>query len=337
MTDEHGALPTKGILIERFGPWADVRLAERPVPQPGRGELLVAVEAASLNFPDLLMIEGKYQFRPPLPAFAGREAAGRVVAVGEGVSRFAPGDRVAAQARYGAFAERVLVSENRCFALPANIDATLAAAAGTVFATAHVALVMRGGLRRGETVLVTGAAGGVGLATIQLAKLLGARTVALVSSKEKEEAVRRHGADHVVRVDQIENLREDLRNVIKTQGIDGVDVVLDVVGGDSFDATIRCLRPGGRLLVVGFTSGRIPDLKVNYLLLKNIAVIGSPLDAHFEWKTDEIRTAMRTLFEHVAAGRLDPGISATYKLADFHEAARLIADRKVIGKVVLVP
>lgn len=337
MAHEQGALPTKGILIERFGPWTDVRMAERPVAQPGRGELLVAVEAASLNFPDLLMIEGKYQFKPPLPAFAGREAAGRVIAIGEGVTHFAPGDRVAAQARCGAFAERVLVSENRCFALPANMDAALAAAAGTVFATAHVALVMRAGLRRGETVLVTGAAGGVGLATIQLAKLLGAHTVAMVSSQDKEEAVRRHGADHVIRVDRIANLREELRDAIKGQGIDGADVVMDVVGGDSFDGAVRCLRPGGRLLVVGFTSGRIPDIKVNYLLLKNIAIIGSPLDFHFAWKPDEIREAMRGLFEHVAAGRLDPGISATYKLADFQAAARLVADRKVIGKIVLVP
>lgn len=332
-----GRVATRGILVERFGAWRDARLDDVELDPPGPGEILIEVEAAALNFPDLLMIEGRYQHKPDLPFVAGRDVAGRILSLGPDVTGLAEGQRVAAQPRTGAFAGHVVAPVSHVFPIPENLDAAKAAAAGTVFTTAVAALDMRGDMKAGERVMVTGAAGGVGLAGLQYAALKGAEIVALVSSDAKEEAVRRHGAHHVVRIDRIETPRDGLRAALAEQGLDGVDIVLDVVGGDWFDAAIRCVRPEGRVLVVGFTSGRIPEVKVNYLLLKNISLVGVSLAVPFERHGDFLQAAMRDVHEAIAAGRLDPLVSETFPLDRFQEAASRIAERRAIGKIVLVP
>ena len=193
----------RGLVVRQLGNWHDAAIEMLPLAAPAPGEVMIAPDACALNFQDLLLIEEKYQYKPPLPFFVGRDVAGKIVAVGSGVSAFAVGDRVSAQLRHGAFAELALAPVERCFRVPESVDASKAAAAGTIFATAAVALTMRAQVRAGERVLVTGAAGGVGIATIQYAKHLGAEVVALVSSEAKANAVRKVGADQVVHLDQL--------------------------------------------------------------------------------------------------------------------------------------
>jgi NADPH2:quinone reductase len=325
-----------GLVVRRLGDWRDVAVGLLPLDAPGPGEVLIAPEACALNFQDLLLIEGKYQYEPPMPFIAGRDVAGTIVAVGPGVSKFAVGDRVSAQLRHGAFADLARAPVDRCFRIPQSIDAGTAAAAGTVFATVAVALTMRAQLRAGERLMVTGAAGGVGMAAIQYGKYLGADVVALVSSEAKADAVRKAGADQVLVAGGASNLG-DLRDLMTGQGIDLVDVVLDVVGGDVFDATIRCLRSGGRLLAVGFASGRIAALKTNYPLLKEIAVIGSSLENVLNRNDPALGMLMAEIYDTVDAGGFGPVITARYSFAEFHRAAAEISGRHAIGKIVLLP
>jgi NADPH2:quinone reductase len=326
----------RGLVVRGFGDWHETAIETLPCPAPGPEEVLIASEACALNFQDLLLIEGKYQYKPPLPFFAGRDVAGKVMATGPGVKTLAIGDRVSAQLRYGAFAELALAPVDRCFRLPESIEASSAAAAGTVFATVAVALTMRAQVRAGERVLVTGAAGGVGIAAIQYAKHLGAHVVALVSSMAKADAVRRAGADDVIQIDQpLES--KILRQMFSALHIDLVDVVLDTVGGTIFDAAIRCLRPGGRVMVVGFASGHIPTLKTNYPLLKEISVMGSSLENVLERRDPLLRHLMGQIYDYIVAGKFSAFITATYPLSQFQSAAEQIYSRNVVGKIVLLP
>jgi NADPH:quinone reductase len=325
-----------GLVVRRFGNWHETAIETLPCPAPGPGEVVIASEGCALNFQDLLLIEGKYQYKPPLPFFAGRDVAGKIVAIGPGVKTLAVGDRVSAQLRYGAFAELALAPVDRCFRLPDSIDASSAAAAGTVFAAVAVALAIRAQVRAGERVLVTGAAGGVGIAAIQYAKHLGADVVALVSSMAKADAVRRVGADHVIQSDQpLES--GTLRQIFSAGGIKLVDVILDTVGGNIFDATIRCLRPGGRVVVVGFASGHIPKLKTNYTLLKEISIVGSSLENVLERRDPLLRHLVSQIYDYIVAGKFSPFITATYPLSQFQSAAEQIHGRNVVGKTVLLP
>jgi NADPH2:quinone reductase len=331
------ATHTRGILVEQFGDWRDLRVGEVAIADPGPDQVLIAAEAASLNFPDMLMIEGKYQRRPPLPFVPGRDVAGTVAAVGQAVSRFSVGDRVLSLAPEGAFAGHLLVGQTHCMKLPDRLSFIDAAAASTVLATVVVALGLRARVQPGQLVLITGAAGGVGTAAIQYAQFLGGRVAAVVSSAEKADFCRALGAEFVLRSDQIPDLRDGLRAALKPFAPEGAEVVADVVGGDMFDAAIRCVRPGGVCLVIGYTSGRIPTIATNYLLLKDIALIGCTLARMFDGTQTEFMRLLDEAFIGLAEGRMRIPVEACYRLDQFQTAMARIADRKVVGKIVLSP
>ena len=325
----------KALIVTEHGPLEKLSLGEFPDPKPGKGEVLVDVHAASVNFPDLLVIGGTYQNLPPRPFVPGKDLAGVVAAVGEGVTRVKPGDRVLAQIEHGAFAERAVVREVLCFVMPTKMRFEDGAAMGLVYLTAHNAMVERAQLRAGETVLVTGAAGGVGLACVQLAKALGAVVVAAVSSEEKAEVARASGADHIVRTD-MPDLRESFRKqVFDAVGKRGIDLVLENVGGDVFDASLRVMAWCGRLVIIGFAGGRIPEVKAGYLLVKNISLIGLQSSDYRERAPEVVRTAYEQLFALYEQGKIKPHVMAAYPMKDYLTALHAVKDRKVLGKVVI--
>jgi NADPH2:quinone reductase len=296
----------------------------------------VNVKAASINFPDLLVIAGTYQKLPPRPFSPGKDLSGVVAAVGEGVTTCKPGDRICAQIEYGAYAEKCMVPAHNCHVMPDSMSFVDGAAMGLVYLTAHFALVERGACRAGETVLVTGAAGGVGLAAVQIAKALGATVIATVSSGEKAELVRKHGADHVIRTD-VADLRESLRkHAFDAVGKRGVALIIDNVGGDVFDACLRAIAWSGRVVIVGFAGGRIPEVKAGYLLVKNIALIGLQFSDYRDREPDKVRRAESALFAMYEKGQLKPHVMATYRLDEYREALGVVRDRGVLGKVVMV-
>ena len=293
------------------------------------------VYAASINFPDLLVVGGTYQNLPPRPFVPGKDLSGVVAAIGEGVTRVKPGDRVVAQIEHGAFAERAVVREVLCFAMPAKMSYAEGAAMGLTYLTAHNALLERGAVKAGETVLVTGAAGGVGFACVQLAKALGATVVAAVSSEDKAQLVKANGADYVVRTD-VPDLRDSFRKqVFNAVGKHGIDLVLENVGGDVFDASLRTMAWCGRLVIIGFAGGRIPEVKAGYLLVKNISLIGLQSSDYRERTPAVVRDAYTRLFALYEQGKLKPHVMAQYPMADYAKAMHMVQDRKVLGKVVL--
>lgn len=325
----------KALIVNEHGPVEKLSLGEFPDPKPGKGDVLVDVHAASVNFPDLLVIGGTYQNLPPRPFVPGKDLAGVVAAVGEGVTRVKPGDRVLAQIEHGAFAERAVVREVLCFVMPAGMPYTDGAAMGLVYLTAHNAMVERAQMKPGETVLVTGAAGGVGLACVQLAKALGATVIAAVSSEEKARVARDSGADYIVRTD-VPDLRENFRNqVFDAVGKRGVDLVLENVGGDVFDASLRVMAWCGRLVIIGFAGGRIPEVKAGYLLVKNISLIGLQSSDYRERAPEVVRGAYEQLVALYTAGKLKPKVMAAYPMKDYLVALNTVKDRKVLGKVVI--
>jgi NADPH:quinone reductase len=325
----------RALVVRQHGPLDSLKVETLPDPQPGPDDVLVDVRAASVNFPDLLVIGGTYQNLPPTPFVPGKDLAGTVAAVGASASTFKPGDRVMAQIEFGAFAERAIVPLANCHAMPAAMSFAEGAAMGLVYLTAHFALVERGGLKPGETVLVTGAAGGVGLATVQVAKALGAVVVAGVGNDEKAVLARASGADHVVRTD-LPDLRESLRKqVFAAVGKSGVDVVVDAVGGDVFDASLRAIAWCGRVVTVGYASGRVPEVKAGLLLVKNISLIGLQVSDYRDRTPDRMRRVQAELLSMYEAGKLKPHVMEAYPLERFHEALAAVADRRVLGKVVL--
>jgi NADPH2:quinone reductase len=325
----------RALVVRQHGPLDSLKVETLPDPQPGPDDVLVDVRAASVNFPDLLVIGGTYQNLPPTPFVPGKDLAGTVAAVGASASTFKPGDRVMAQIEFGAFAERAIVPLANCYAMPEAMSFAEGAAMGLVYLTAHFALVERGGLKPGETVLVTGAAGGVGLATVQVAKALGAVVVAGVGNDEKAVLARASGADHVVRTD-LPDLRESLRKqVFAAVGTSGVDVVVDAVGGDVFDASLRAIAWCGRVVTVGYASGRVPEVKAGLLLVKNISLIGLQLSDYRDRTPDRMRRVQAELLSMYEAGKLKPHVMQAYPLERFHEALATVADRRVLGKVVL--
>ena len=325
----------QALIVNEHGPLEKLTLGEFPDPKPGKGEVLIDVHAASVNFPDLLVIGGTYQNLPPRPFVPGKDLAGVVAAVGEGVTRVKPGDRVLAQIEHGAFAERAVVREVLCFVMPASMPFEDGAAMGLVYLTAHNALIERANFRAGETVLVTGAAGGVGLAAVQLAKALGAIVVATVSSEEKARIARESGSDHIVRTD-VPDLRESFRKqVFDAVGKRGIDLVLDSVGGDVFDASLRVMAWCGRLVIIGFAEGRIPEVKAGYLLVKNISLIGLQSSDYRERAPEVVRKAYEHLFALYEQGKIKPHVMAAYPMKDYLAALTTVKDRKVLGKVVI--
>lgn len=302
---------------------------EVPEPVPGPGEILVRVRACGVNFADTLMVRGQYQEKPALPFAPGMEVAGEVVALGPGVAGPAPGTRVAGMAGSGGFAELVCLPAAACLALPGSMSMTEAAAFLVAYGTSHVGLGYRAGLRPGETLLVLGAAGGVGLTAVEIGKLMGARVIASARGAERLEVARSRGADHLV-----DSATADLREAVRALG--GADVVYDPVGGAQFMAALRACNPEARLLPLGFASGEIPQIPANLLLVKNLTVIGFYWGAYLRFKPQVLTESFRTLFGWHAEGKLHPHVSHELPLAEAERALDLLRDRAATGKVVVV-
>lgn len=312
--------------------YAGVALSDIAVPAPRAGEVRVAVKAASLNFPDLLMTEGKYQLKPDLPFALGMEFAGTVDAVGEGVTGFSPGDPVVGGNRIGAFAEQIVVPAGALRVKPEAMSFAEASAFGAAYLTAYVALVRRGNLQAGETLLVHGASGGTGLAAVEMGKLLGATVIATSASDAKLDRVVAHGADYALNVTQ--GFRERVKALT---GGRGADVIFDPVGGDVFDESVRCIAFDGRLLVIGFTSGRIPSVNVNMPLIKGFSVVGVRAGEYGRQFPERGRENQEAIWRWAAEGKLKPRIHAEVPLADWRRAFAMMRDREIVGKVVLCP
>ena len=323
----------KAVLCTRPGPPEDLTIAELPDPVAGPGEAVVRVAAAALNFFDLLIIAGKYQYKPPHPFSPGAEFAGTIESTGAGVTGFAAGDRVVGYSTWGTAREKLAIAADKLVKLPANLDFDRAAGLGVTYGTSYYALKDRAGLKPGETLAVLGASGGVGLAAVELGKLMGARVVACASSDEKLMFAREHGADHGVNYGT-GNLRDGLKAF---GGEHGIDVVYDPVGGAYAEPALRSLAWLGRYLVVGFAAGDIPKLPLNLVLLKSCDVRGVFWGSWTEREPAAHRANLADLLRWCAEGKLSAHVHASYPLAQAAQALKDIADRKVMGKVVLKP
>jgi NADPH2:quinone reductase len=303
---------------------------------PTAGEVVVAPIASEVNFPDLLVMEGKYQVKPPLPFSPGKSGAGRVVALGPGVSNLKVGDRVAFEVEYGAYAERVVAHAAHCYPMPDDMDFATAAALGLTYLTAYLALKARADFKSGETVLVLGASGGVGIASIQLAKALGAsRVIGAARGRRGMQVAREAGADDVIDL-RMPELRERLRaEVGRVTDGHGADVVIDSVGGDAHQAAMRALAWSGRIVIVGFASGDIPAIRGNYLLVKNIAAMGLQWSDYRDREPERVAAAQREIFDFYAAGKLKPRIGLRLPLKDFAEALAALRTGSVAGRILL--
>lgn len=309
-----------------------LRLEEVPaLTPPGPGQVLVAIRAAGLNFPDTLMVTGRYQLKPPRPFSPGMEAAGEVMQTGPGVIAWKPGDRVVIRMRFGAFAEAAVVEAEALIALPDAFSYAEGACFHVAAATATNGVMQRGRLAPGETLLVHGAGGGVGLAAVEVGKLLGGRVIAVAGGDEKLAAARERGADHV-----IDHHKEDFRTkVMELTDGRGADVVFDPVGGDTFDASLRCMAWGGRILIVGFAGGRIQTIPGNQPLLKGIEIVGVQALTHLVRDPAGGEAYTRWMYGHAAQGRLRPHISAALPLERYDEALALLSSRQAVGRIAL--
>jgi NADPH:quinone reductase len=321
----------KALLCKQFGPPESLVLEEVPSPKPGPGEVVVSVKAASVNFPDVLIIQNKYQFKPPLPFSPGSELAGVVKEIGEGVTTVKPGDRVIAFTTYGAFAEEAKTEATRLLPMPKGMDFASAASFILTYGTTDHALRDRGRLKAGETLLVLGAAGGVGIAAIEVGKALGARVIACASSDEKLAVCREHGADEAINY-AAGDLREGIKGLT---GGKGVDVIYDAVGGPYTEPAFRSIAWRGRLLVIGFAAGDIPKLPLNLPLLKGADVVGVFWGDFTRREPKAFLDSARQLMRWFEEGKLKPHVSATFPLEKAAEAMNLLASRKAKGKVVV--
>ena len=322
----------KAVLCKAWGPPESLVVEDVPSPRPGKGQVLVTVKASGVNFPDVLIIQNKYQVKPDLPFSPGGEIAGVVKAVGEGVRGFMPGDAVIALIGWGGYAEEVLVDATRLAPMPAGLDFKVAASFGITYVTAHHALKDRAQLKPGETLLVLGAAGGVGLAAVELGKLMGARVIAAASSAEKLETCKRYGAEGVINYES-EDLREAIRKLTDNRG---VDIVYDPVGGKFAEPAARGLAWRGRYLVVGFAAGGIPKIPLNLALLKEASIVGVYWGEFSKRDPATNAANLKELMGWLRAGKIKPLVSATYPLERAADALSDMINRKVQGKVVLV-
>ena len=322
----------KAVLAKSFGPPEQLVLEELPARQAAAGEVVIAVRACGVNFFDALIVQGKYQTRPPLPFSPGGEVSGVISAVSTGVKGLETGMRVLAFVGHGGYAEEIATDAANVVALPAQMDFVTAAAFPITYATSYHGLKDRGQLGSGETLLVLGAAGGVGLAAVEIGKILGARVIAAASSEAKLALAREHGADALINYGA-SDLRERIRE--ETDG-KGVDVVYDPVGGGYAEQALRSLAPGGRYLVIGFASGEIPKIALNLLLLKVVSLVGVFWGAFARAQPQRNAANMAELLAWYTQGRLRPHVSATFPLARYREALDAVIQRKALGKVVLV-
>jgi NADPH2:quinone reductase len=324
----------RALRVHELGGIDRLRLDDVPVPEPGPGEVRVRAEAVGVNFADILMIAGRYQLRPELPFSPGFEVAGVVDAAGDGVAAAPPGTRVAGAAWYGAYAEQVVLPASRLVPLPGHIDAVTAVASMVSYGTAHHALTDRGDLREGESLFVTGATGGVGSAAVQIGKMMGAKVIAGVGSPAKRDRARSLGADDVVVYGNGDTWREQLASAT---GGKGVDVVFEVVGGDVFAGCARALGPGGRLLVVGFASGDIPEVAANMLLLKEASIAGVFWGAFRDREPERAETQLEVIWQCIGDGTLARLPTETYALEEAGAALKALSERAIAGKAILLP
>jgi NADPH2:quinone reductase len=321
----------KAVLCHRFGPPEALVLEDVPAPAPGPGELLIEVHAAALNFPDVLMIQGKYQSQPPMPFAPGGEIAGVVAAVGTAVTRFKPGDRVFGGTGFGGFAEQIVVRERALRPMPDTMSFVEASGISTTYGTSYYALKQRADLKPGETLLVLGAGGGVGLAAVELGKAMGARVIAAASSADKLAAARACGAD-----DLIDYSDGELKEKVKAlTGGAGADVIYDPVGGDLFQQCLRCINWYGRLLVIGFAGGEIPKVPANLILLKSCQVIGVFYGAWSAREPAQAAQNFQEILDFYRQGAIQPLIGRTFTLPEYAAALRCLMNREAIGKVVV--
>jgi len=313
-----------------------VSLKDLPIPEPGAGEVRVRVEAASLNFPDLLMLKGGYQFKPNPPFTVGMDLAGVVDAIGPGVTGLKVGDRVAGGAKTGAFAEFAVCPALNLEHVPDAMPAPMAAAYPVAYQTAHVALIERGQLKAGEVLLVHGASGGVGMAEMDVGRMVGARVIATTASPVKAPGLKAAGAHEVVVLSGA--VGEQFREQVKAlTGGRGADVIFDPVGGDVFDESTRCIAFNGRLLVIGFAGGRIANLKTNMALIKGFSVMGVRAGEYGRQIPERGRVVKETIWKWAAEGKAHPTVFAELPLEHWREAFELMRDRRLVGKVVLRP
>jgi NADPH2:quinone reductase len=322
----------KAIICRQFGPPESLVVEEVSPPAAGRGQVVISVKAASVNFSDVLIVQNKYQVKPPLPFSPGNELSGVVKTIGEGVAGITPGDRVIALSTYGAFAEEVAVDATRVVPAPEGMSFADAASFLVAYGTSHHALCHRADAKAGETLLVLGAAGGVGVAAIEIGKILGLRVIACASSPDKLAVCREHGADET-----IDYVSDDLRGRIAALTANrGVDIIYDPVGGAVTEAALRSSNWRARLLVVGFAAGEVPRIPLNLLLLMERSLIGVYWGDWLRRAPAEFNSAVRALSGWFREGRVRPLVAATYPLERAAEALRLLADRKVTGKAVVV-
>jgi NADPH2:quinone reductase len=322
----------KAVLCKEFGPPASLVIEDIASPTPGKGQVVVSVKACGVNYPDILIIQGKYQLKPPFPFSPGSEVSGIVKEVGEGVNSVKAGDRVIAFCGVGGFAEEVVTEATKLIPIPATLDFATAAGFTLVYGTAYHALKDRAQLKSGETLLVLGAAGGVGLATVELGKLMGARVIAAASNDEKLAVCKQMGADETINYST-----EDLRERIKalTNG-NGVDVVFDPLGGHFTEPALRSVAWNGRFLVIGFVAGDIPRIPLNLPLLKGSSIVGVFWGSFTEHEPKRNQQNLQELLTLLAQGKIKPHISATYPLERAADALNDLMNRKVMGKAVLL-
>lgn len=321
----------KAVLCKEYGMPDDLVIEEIEPLQPDDNEVVVAVKACSVNFPDTLIIQGKYQYKPPLPFSPGCEVSGTVARVGAAITAFKPGDRVIGSPGWGGFAEEAIVPAHKLIAMPDEIDYRTGASLVLTYGTSHHALIDRGQLAAGETLVVLGAAGGVGLAAIEIGKVLGARVIAAASTDEKLTVCREHGADETINYSN-ENLKDRIKELT---GGNGADVVYDPVGGDYSEQALRATAWRGRFLVIGFAAGGIPKLPANLALLKGCSIVGVFWGQFTTREPEQNQKDLNELLQWVKEGKLRPHIDHVYQLEQTSDALKQMMNRQVRGKVVV--
>ncbi|UCH72843.1 MAG: NADPH:quinone oxidoreductase family protein [Rhodospirillales bacterium] len=321
----------RAIRVDEFGGPEAAKLAELEPPRPGPDEVRIRVHAAGVNFADTLMVRGRYQATPPPPFTPGMEVAGEIVDAGANIKWFKPGDRAIAVLDHGGFAEEILAHHSRIMQMPVGMSFEAAAASPIVYGTSHVALTHRTRLAPGETLLVHGAAGGAGLAAVELGKVLGAKVIAVASTPEKRRVVTDYGAGHVLDPNN-EVIHE---RVLELTGNKGADVIYDPVGGDAFNASLRCAAFEARIIIVGFAGGKIQRIPANILLVKNISAIGYYWGAYATHRLEVLRESFTQLKGMYEAGQLKPLVGATFPLEQAAAALAHLSDRKAVGKTII--
>ncbi|GAX72670.1 hypothetical protein CEUSTIGMA_g126.t1 [Chlamydomonas eustigma] len=308
-----------------------------PVTIVDKGHVRIRVKAASLNFPDALQVQGKYQVKPPLPFVPGSEVSGTIVELGPGVEKFKLGDRVCAISQNGAFVEDVVVHENMAWGVPDGIELEVACCVPVVYGTSQLALAHRAQLKKGQVLLVLGAGGGVGVAACQIGKIMGAKVIAVVNGKEKVEFLQTLGVDHVFDASQYSPAAQPLHQAIKATVRQGVDVVFDPVGGSLFEEALKCTAPwGAHYLVIGFASGGIPKVPANLALVKNLTVHGVFWGSYLQNEPKVLMKGMNTVLSWLAEGKIELKVSHRFLMEDVDKAFKAVLGRKVMGKAILV-